>query len=795
MFNKIILFLSIIYCSYTISQTGRISGVIKDAKTDLPVEDSNIFIENLNTGTTSDKNGKFFFDDLEEATYSITITHISYLDRHIEITVDSTEFINIYLKPNPISLGNVIVTSSKFERTVKETPTPFAIVNKEEIINNPAITPADVIKNEPGISLGRDGIWQTFVSVRGLSRSNLVYLIDGNRIETSTELAAGISLINLDNIKRIEVLKGAASSLYGSGATGGVINLITDDISYNENFKYGVTISNSNRSVNKGSFGGINLYLKNDTWFADLSGSMEYAGNTQTPTGTLPNSQFKTKSISLSSGFKLLPDQEIKVNYQNYDAKDAGLPGGNSLFPSPAKVTYKNAQRILYSAEYNIKNISTSFTGLSLKYFYQEIDRDVENIPNTISSIPAQGNNPPKKVMVQSVTPKGNHKTNGVQLTGNWVIGDNYFLVSGIDFWQRKLFTSREKDVMTQILSEDGNTVVSEVKKITGEKPIPDAYFTSTGIFIQNEISFLNNRMKIDFGGRFDLINIKNDEVKNPLYEITNGIKDESPSNQTIIWNSGKGENTSWSGNIGLLYKLTEELDLTFNFARSFRSPSLEERFEFIDQGNIVKLGNPDLKPEEGYFFDLGNRLWSKRLTVRTNIFLNLFDNLVTETQGEFESRPALIKNNIGKARLFGFELSTEYNLLDEMVFYNTVSYVRGEDTKNNVNLPLIPPLNGRAGLKFPLFNYLNINLNTTFFFRQNNISEGEKETPGYVLLNASIFSNKFRIGEVHFQAAAGVENILDKAYRDHLSTNRGLIDIEPGRNIFLKLRLMWDSE
>src|SRR3990172_3804581 len=331
MFYKIILVLSIIYCGCILSQTGRINGIVKDEKTGLPVEDSNIFIENLNTGTTSDKNGKFFFDDLEEATYSITITHISYLDRHIEITVDSTEFINIYLKPNPISLG-------------------------------------------------RDGIWQTFVSVRGLSRSNLVYLIDGNRIETSTELAAGLSLINLDNIKRIEVLKGAASSLYGSGATGGVINLITDDISYNENFKYGVTISNSNRSVNKGSFGGINLYLKNDKWFADLSGSMEYANNTQTPTGTLPNSQYKTKSISLSSGFKLLPDQEIKVNYQNYDASDGGLPGGNSLFPSSAKVTYKNAQRILYSAEYNIRNISTSLTGLSLKYFYQEIDRDVENI-------------------------------------------------------------------------------------------------------------------------------------------------------------------------------------------------------------------------------------------------------------------------------------------------------------------------------------------------------------------------------------------------------------------------------
>ena len=414
-------------------------------------------------------------------------------------------------------------------------------------------------------------------------------------------------------------------------------------------------------------------------------------------------------------------------------------------------------------------------------------------IPLTL--IPAQGNNPPKKVIAQSVTPNGDHKTNGLQLTSNWVFGENYFLVTGIDFWQRNLLTTREKNILTQILSEDGNNVVSEINKITGEKPIPDAYFNSTGFFLQNEISFLNNRMKLDFGGRFDLINIKNDGVKNPLYEITNGVRNENPANQTIIWNSGKEENRSWSGNIGLLYKLTDELDITFNTGRSFRSPSLEERFEFIDQGNLVKLGNPDLKPEEGYFFDLGERLWNKRITLRTNVFLNLFNNLVAETSGEFEGRPALIKNNIGEARLYGFELFSEYNPYSELVLYGTISYVRGEDTKNNLNLPLIPPLNGRLGFRFPIFDFLNANLNTTFSFKQDKISEGEKETPGYILLNASVASDKFRIGIINLTAVAGVENIFDKAYRDHLSTNRGLIDIEPGRNIFLKLRLSWDKE
>ena len=87
MFYKIIFLLSIIYCSYSFSQTYRISGIVRDEKTGLPVEDSNILIENLNTGTTSDKNGKFFFENLKEGTYSLTITHISYLEKHIKVVV------------------------------------------------------------------------------------------------------------------------------------------------------------------------------------------------------------------------------------------------------------------------------------------------------------------------------------------------------------------------------------------------------------------------------------------------------------------------------------------------------------------------------------------------------------------------------------------------------------------------------------------------------------------------------------------------------------------------------------
>ncbi|MBK6681251.1 MAG: TonB-dependent receptor [Ignavibacteriales bacterium] len=69
--------------------------------------------------------------------------------------------------------------------------------------------------------------------------------------------------------------------------------------------------------------------------------------------------------------------------------------------------------------------------------------------------------------------------------------------------------------------------------------------------------------------------------------------------------------NYSWSLNIASLYKLTKDHHITFNFGKSFRAPSLEERFQFLDLGGLVKLGDPALEPEEGWFYDFGYRYYS----------------------------------------------------------------------------------------------------------------------------------------------------------------------------------------
>lgn len=112
----------------------------------------------------------------------------------------------------------------------------------------------------------------------------------------------------------------------------------------------------------------------------------------------------------------------------------------------------------------------------------------------------------------------------------------------------------------------------------------------------------LFDNLNLTLGGRYDFISLSNTETLNPFYEINDGVVNNNPAGQKVIWYSESAENKSYVFNIGLLYSLSEKSNISFNAARSFRSPSLEERYQYIDLGSVIRVGDPNLKPEQGYF-------------------------------------------------------------------------------------------------------------------------------------------------------------------------------------------------
>ena len=744
----------------------QISGKILDDNTNLPVAYVTVTLIDLQITATSDSSGLFSFN-IPASTYNLSFYHIDYraFNTRTDFRSDSSPTL-FKMKSAVITYGEVIVTSTRFEQLIRDVPLPMEIVNKDNIINSTSVSVPDAIQNQPGIAIAKDGIWGTDISIRGLGRQNIVTLVDGNRIETASNHAAALDLVDVNDIDKIEIIKGGISSLYGTGAEGGIVNITTKSGTYTDRFSLSGSIITGYNSVNKGGAGYLSFISSSANWYAKISGTLRSADNTNTPDGTLLNSQYNDDNLSAAFGIKPAGNQELLLKYQRFHGEDIGIPGGKA-FPGPASAKYLLAERDMYSAEYMINDLLPSLNKISIKYFYQDIKRDVELIVKPNSSV------------TQTITPSADHSTWGTQLQTNWLISSFNHLSAGLDVWQRSYTGFRETKVAT-----------SSSIKITGDYPVPNSKYLSSGIFAQDETALLDNRLKINFGGRYDLIKVTNDDALNPAYIITNGVINNNPPHTALSsFYASSSQDKSWSGNLGALYTIIKDIDVTFNVAHAFRSPVQEERFQYINLGGNIYLGNPNLKPEQGNFLDLGLRIWKPKYVFKGNVFLNSFTDLVIDRH---DTGIVYRKANVGKARLYGYDFGFEYNFWNTLVTYCSVSYVRGEDLLNNANLPQITPLNGRLGIRFPVYRFINADLSSTLFDKQNNLAAGDTSIPGYAVLEFHFNTNELNWNSFHFRLFGGIENILNKSYKEFLSTNRGIIKSEPGRNFFLKLLVNW---
>ena len=103
-----------------------------------------------------------------------------------------------------LSLKEAVVTSLKIERLIDETPAILNIVTSLDVKQRSSFTVADVLKYQPGLAIGGDGVWATNINVRGLSENRLVTLVDGNRIETATDLTASLAMIDVNDIETLK---------------------------------------------------------------------------------------------------------------------------------------------------------------------------------------------------------------------------------------------------------------------------------------------------------------------------------------------------------------------------------------------------------------------------------------------------------------------------------------------------------------------------------------------------------------------------------------------------------------
>lgn len=789
--KKIIKLLILVCISLTTyAQSYVLKGTIMDSKSGEKLSGVHVQLldQNQKYFSVSNLNGEFIIRNVESGDYTLSASYLGYEIYKVDKQINSDLNFEILLQQTLIHLGEAKVTSLRQERMIKDISVPMEVTLKKDIEASSSFTVSDVLQQEPGVVLASDGVWATGINIRGLSQQRIVMLVDGNRIETATDLMASMSFFDVDDVERIEILKSASSSLYGTGAMGGIVNVITNEGYFNSSTYFNGSFNTGFNTVNELFTRKLSFKSGSERWYFTASGALRNANDINTPEGEIDNSQFEDKSISLTAGLKVKDNHSLKLKYQYFDADDVGIPGGDA-FPGPAKATYTDAKRWMLSANYEIKDISDRFKLFNFKYFHQYILRDVELFPNTVTEKPATLTIP------DVFYPSGTHITDGFQLQTNWKFTDKNDFIVGIDLWRRKIETSRKKYIDVYVKSSG---VTNHLFR--DETPIPNSCFGSGGIYFQDEQKLLNDDLKLIVGGRLDGIRIANEQAYDVNAIIMNDTIDNTPDRK-ITFEENEEYKISWSANIGLLYSLNESTDLTFSAGRSFRAPSLEESFKYIDLGSYVRLGDPNLDPEKGYSVDLGIRIWKPKFSFKLDGYVNWLSDMIVEESGDFiyntvsgsiDTIPALINTNVDEARLYGVDFSTHYNFYSNWIIYISGSYVRGEDILNSSDLPLIPPFNGRVGIRYNLPGYFGTELIAIGFADQHKVAEGETETNGYTRYDFRVNSSAINLNFARVQIFGGIENIFDRAYTNHLSTNRGLISIEPGRNFYIKLKVLF---
>ena len=225
-------------CSSTLSQQRKISGTIQNEKGNL-LEFANVMIEATAIGTASNTAGRFVIDGLKPAVYNLIISMIGY--RTSKLRVDVTpkdEDILVTLEEAAIQSEQIVVTAGKREQRLDELPVSVEVLQSEIINKKNIYNIRDAIRYVPGVNLVDDQI-----SIRGSSGysrgagTRVLTAIDGIPLYTGDSGEIIWEMIPVSEIERVEILKGASSSLYGSTAIGGVVNIITKK-NVEQNFTY-----------------------------------------------------------------------------------------------------------------------------------------------------------------------------------------------------------------------------------------------------------------------------------------------------------------------------------------------------------------------------------------------------------------------------------------------------------------------------------------------------------------------------------------------------------------------------
>ncbi len=215
--------------SFFTAKAGEIQGIITCK--DKAVSFASITILTTKIGTQADENGKFIIKNAPNGKQTVQVSSIGYKNKQLIINIfpDKTNNLNIEIEEENAQLNEVVVTGTMKETTINESPASIQILNPTFFRKNPTPSLFDALSMVNGVrpQLNCNVCNTGDIHINGMEGPYTLVLIDGMPIVSALSTVYGLSGIPNSMVERIEVMKGPASTLYGSEAVGGLINVIT----------------------------------------------------------------------------------------------------------------------------------------------------------------------------------------------------------------------------------------------------------------------------------------------------------------------------------------------------------------------------------------------------------------------------------------------------------------------------------------------------------------------------------------------------------------------------------------
>ena len=739
--KSLLFILSFLALSISTFAQRRVKITIREAGTQQPLLGAHITIaphkEHQDTLIViTDKDGKAFINlEKENASYFYKVNMMGYMP--VSGTLLATEKeVNVVLKEDVMHLNGVVVTGSRTERPIKLSPITTQVLGGKALVDAGYSDLQHALQQEtPGMNIQKVGFGNE-ISMQGLDARHVLFLQDGERMTGDMAGNLDYERFNLHAIDRIEIVKGASSTLYGSRASGAVINLISKKTQKPLDIQAGVRFAQMNQRNYKQPNPKDFLYMFEKNSDRPNLQSWISAG--------IKQGKFTSQTdvwYSSSDAFYMYQSDKDKKVY----TKEA-----NPFLPHDITLT-SIAPRSPMGIE------GTEHLSVAQKLYYE----------------------PSKSLSLQAY--------------GSMFFMNSYDLIQDMTFSQSRDFMAGiklkydVKDWFTVNLSLHGDFYdrfkrherIDERKNVYKSKifeprlTLTSSYFTGHNIIFGVEHTtdeltsdrFVNRRM-----------------TTRSLHETEYFLQDEWTVNSHWMLSSGVRTNFSkafgfmWMPKIAIKYAPDNHWALRANYSMGYRAPSIKELFFNWDHLGMFQIkGSENLQSEKNNYFSLGAEYSKDRFFINVNAYANIFNKKIEGVWRIYDMQYNFEYINLKSQRMLGVEAIMKWRLTDNFMLNATYSYVN-VSKQNGIQVNTTSPHAATASIDYTL-NRPNYRLKSIFstsimgekkFDVQDRVWVKEHNKsydayfrcilPTYVLCNLSVvqtFYNKVKL-------TIGVDNIFN---------------------------------